>query len=184
MHAAVIYDYNDSGKKYVCDIRNALSVPEMDECLVHPIMIRLVGIDVDECPKFLSRNPSIENHSIYLPENELRIPMHLKGIISSIPCRRPSEEELIDNGGFLELTSNVDNWDPRSLDLNDQEDAMVTHLGEVKEMRPNNFVISSIFSRSLNPDLFCNDVLDIMGIASVKFLNTKETMDPAELARI
>ena len=81
------------------------------------------------------------------------------------------------------MTPDVDNWDPRSLDLNEQKDTMITHSGEIKESRPKNLVISSLLSRSTDPDLFCNDMLDLMGIASVRFLNTKETMDPVELAR-
>ena len=78
VHAALVYDCHVTGKVYLCIIRNALHVPEMKECLVHPLMMRLVGIEVDECPKFLARHPSIMNHSIYFPDKELRIPMHLK----------------------------------------------------------------------------------------------------------
>ena len=182
VHAAVMYDCQDSSKNYVCIIRNALNVPEMDECLIPPIMMRLTGIEVNECPKFLSKKPSIEDHSIYFPEKELRIPMYLRGIISSIPCRKPSDDELIDNDGVLEFTPDMDNWDPRSLGLNEQEDAMITHSGEIKGERPRNFVISSLLSRSIDPDLFCNDILDMMGVASVRFLNAKEMMDPKELA--
>ena len=59
-------------------------MPEMEECLVHPIMMRLVGIEVDECPKFLLKDPTISNHSIYFPEERLRIQMKLSGVISYI----------------------------------------------------------------------------------------------------
>ena len=69
VHACVLYECDQPGKKYLMMIRNALYVPEMKECLLHPIMMRLVGIDVDECPKFLSKSPSILNHSVFVKRN-------------------------------------------------------------------------------------------------------------------
>ena len=38
VHAGVIYDCESTGNKYLFLIRNALYVPEMRECLIHPIM--------------------------------------------------------------------------------------------------------------------------------------------------
>ena len=70
-------------------------------------MMQLVGIEVDECPKFLSKKPSISNHSIYFQEVDLCIPLKLNGIISFIQCRMPPEDEVNFNDGVLELTPNV-----------------------------------------------------------------------------
>ena len=54
----------------------------MEVNLIPPMMMRLVGLDVNECPKFLSRNPSEEDHSVYFPDAQIRIPLMIKGIIS------------------------------------------------------------------------------------------------------
>ena len=132
VHACVIYDCDKSGRSYLLIIRNTLHVPEMNECLIHPIMMRLIGLEVDECPKFPSKTPSESNYSIYFPNNDLRIPLKLSGVISYIDCRKPSDDEVFNNDGVLELTPNVDKWDPRSMDLDIQEDSMVDFQGSIK----------------------------------------------------
>ena len=183
VHACVMYDCSQSGKSYLIVIRNALHVPEMEECLIHPIMMRLIGLEVDECPKFLSKSPSEINHSIYFPEQQLRIPLKLSGIISYIDCRKPSEEELYDNDRILDITPNVDRWDPRSMDLDTQEDSMIDFKGNIKVSRPRKFVISSVAFRYMDPDMFCEDVINLVGISSVRFTNGKGNMDPGELSK-
>lgn len=183
VHACVLYDDEMDGRKYLCIIRNALYVPEMEECLVHPIMMRLVGIDVDECPKFLSREPTTSNHSIYFPERNLRIQMKLSGVISYIPCRKPDDDEITNNDGVLELTPDVDKWEPSKLELDVQEDAMLDFSGNIKEKKVKNFVLSSVMTRSMDPDLLANDMENKFGISSVKFSDGTSVMDPVELAQ-
>ena len=181
VHACVVYECDITGKIFILVIRNALHVPDMRECLIHPIMMRLIGIEVDECPKFLSKRPTIENHSIYFPKHDLRIPLYLDGVISYVPIRTPKSNELIDNDGTLDLTPDIDRWDPRSLELGEQEHAMVGFSGEIKA-DPKRFIISAVSSRSLDPELFCEDLEERLGISSVKFRNENESMDPTILA--
>ena len=69
--AAVSYMCDKTGKSMIMIIRNALHIPEMEACLLHPIMMRLANIQVNECPKFLSNNPTESNHSLYFPEYDL-----------------------------------------------------------------------------------------------------------------
>ena len=59
--AAVVYDCEYTGKSYTMIIRNALYMKEMKVHLIPPFMMRLADIEVDECPKFLAKNPSIKN---------------------------------------------------------------------------------------------------------------------------
>ena len=65
--AAVAYDCEYSGMTYIMVIHNALYFKNMDVNLIPPFMMRLAGLEVNECPKFLAPNPTIENHSIYFP---------------------------------------------------------------------------------------------------------------------
>ena len=182
VHAGVMYDCERTGSKYLCLIYNALYIPEMKECLIHPIMMRLIGVEVDECPKFLSPNPSINNHSIRFPDHDLRIPLKLHGVISYLPCRRPGEDELMENDGVLELTPNVEIWDPRNLNLNEQEESMLDFSGNIKELRPKRFIVSQISTSSMDPNLFSMDVDVRFGISSFKFMNGKEEMNPKILS--
>ena len=71
-------------------------LPSVDCCLINPFMMRLAGVQVDECPKFLSPTPSVVNHSIYFPEINLRIPLMLEGIVSYLICRTPNQDECHD----------------------------------------------------------------------------------------
>ena len=182
VHAGVMYDCEKTGRKYLCLIRNALYIPEMQECLIHPIMMRLVGVEVDECPKFLSPNPSINNHSIRFSDHNLRIPLKLHGVISYLPCRKPGEDELMDNDGVLELTPDVEVWDPSNSNFNKQKESMLDFSGNIKEPKPKEFIVSLVSTSSMDPNLFSRDIDMNFGISSVKFINSKEDMDPKILS--
>ena len=65
--AAVAYDCEYTGTTILLVIRNALHMRSMHANLIPPFMMRLAGIEVDECPKFLSPKPSEVNHSLYCP---------------------------------------------------------------------------------------------------------------------
>ena len=67
VHALITYDCPTTGNSYPMMISNALLVPSVDCCLINPFMMRLAGVQVDECPKFLSPTPSIVNHSAVGP---------------------------------------------------------------------------------------------------------------------
>ena len=61
----------------------------MDTNLVPPIMMHLAGIDVDECPKFLSNKSMESNHYVYLPISDIRLIFQLEGTIPYLPSQRP-----------------------------------------------------------------------------------------------
>ena len=168
--AAVLYVCDRTGKEYIMILRNALYVPEMDACLIHPIMMRLIGIQVDECPKFLSPNPTEINHSIYFEKQNLRIPLLLSGVISFMPCKYPEMKDMEENDGILELTPNVDNWNPHDHVFQDQEEAMVDFGGKIKVSQPRNFIVSAVSSRSMDSDLVLDDINDGCAIGSVRFM--------------
>ena len=56
------------GITYLLVLKNALHVPSMAYNLLTPFMMRLAGIEVKECPKFLSETPDVKDHSIYFRE--------------------------------------------------------------------------------------------------------------------
>ena len=117
VNAAVAYDCDLTGQTYILVICNALYVPDMEVSLIPPMMMRLAGIQVDECPKFLAKTPNESHHSMYFPEHQIRIPFLLEGIISYIPSRKPTTKELEDNDGdYLLLTPNLPEWDPHTDD--------------------------------------------------------------------
>ena len=82
VHALIVYDCDTTGKSYLFMLNNALLVPSLTCCLINPIIMRLTDLHVNECPKFLAPLPTESNHSIYFPDEDLRIPLKLEGIIS------------------------------------------------------------------------------------------------------
>ena len=48
MDTSVVYECNRIGMVYILVMRNDLFVPEIETCLIHLIVTRLVGIKVDK----------------------------------------------------------------------------------------------------------------------------------------
>ena len=117
-------------------IQNALYLKAMNVSLIPPFMMRMAGIDIDECPKFLAKTPTIKHHSMYFPTQDLRLPLKLHGTISYVPVRIPNEDEMMSIETVLELTPKVDNWNPHDDCYEQQEKSMLTFGGELKERQP------------------------------------------------
>ena len=67
VHAAVAYFCPINGNSKILIINNMLYIRDMEHNLLPPIMMRLNGLLLDELPKFLCPNPTIETHSIFFP---------------------------------------------------------------------------------------------------------------------
>ena len=155
------YDCEFTGETRLLIIRNALHVPSMNNHLIPPFMMRLAGLDVNECAKFLAKKPNISHHSVYFPEEKQRIPLSLIGITSYIPTRTPRGNEL-DDLDILELTPQVEQWDPHSHSFRDQEDSMVNYKGELRDHRDDDdkFIVSSVDSNPNEPRYVVSSVID------------------------
>ena len=121
--------------------------------------MRLAGLEVNECSKFMAKSPTIEHHSIYFPEDKLRIPLSLNGIISYIPVRTPTSQELEEPIDMLELTPNIPSWDPHNLIYSKQEESMLKGDGTVKDPPRRKFVISSVLTEDMDPATFDSKII-------------------------
>ena len=93
---------------FIFVIYNALYFQNMDTNLLPPIMMRISGLDVDECPKFLSSKPMERNHSVYLQMLDIRLQLQIEGTISYLPTRRPLKVKLKEyEGEYMLLTPNT-----------------------------------------------------------------------------
>ena len=173
----VAYDDEYDGSRHLIMIRNALSVPSMSNHLIPPFMMRLAGLEVNECAKFLAKKPSIHHHSILFPDPRYRIPLSLTGITSYIPTRLPKQCELDDLEKdcvpLLEITPQVNHWNPHATVYQDQEDAMLDYKGNLKEPRnerkhvlssleqsvEHTHCVSGVIDRSLDPVLLAEDLV-------------------------
>ena len=191
--AAFCYDCEYTGETYLMIIRNAIYLRKMITNLIPPFMMRMAGLEINECPKFLAKRPTLEHHSIYFPDEELRIPLKIHGIISYLPVRSPSEDELTSLSTMLELTPQSSAWDPHDETYQVQEDSMLSFEGEIKDPPKRKFIVSSVISRAVDPVTFGEDVTrraSEMGISqhriySIKTANgSKSLIKPADLAKV
>ena len=155
------YDCEFTGETVLLIIRNALHVPSMNNHLIPPFMMRLAGLEVNECAKFLAKKPNISHHSVYFPEERRRILLSLTGITSYIPSRSPTGHEL-DELDILELTPQVEQWDPHSHSYRDQEDSMLDYKGEMRQQQNDErkFIVSSIKTNIDEPRHSVSSVID------------------------
>jgi len=107
---ATAYDHPRTGETYILIFGQALYLGDkLQHMLICPNQARHNGVIIDDIPRHLSHDNS-STHSIYFPDSDVRIPLQLKGIISNIDTRLPSQHE-INNCKWLIMT--VDNdWDP------------------------------------------------------------------------
>ena len=64
----------------------------MKHNLLSPFIMRLAGLEVNDQPEFMIRNLTTKHHSVYFKENDIRLPLAIKGIVSFLPTRKPSQE--------------------------------------------------------------------------------------------
>jgi hypothetical protein len=81
--------------------------------------MRANGIIVDDIPKHLAPDPKAATYSIYVPEQDLRIPLKLKGKISGLHTRYPSEQE-VETCKRIILTSDAE-WNPNAEEFEEKE---------------------------------------------------------------
>ena len=62
-------------------IRNVLHLKEMKHNPLSLFIMRLAGLEVNEQPKFMTRNPTTKHHLVYFKENYIILPLAIKVIV-------------------------------------------------------------------------------------------------------
>ena len=129
---ATAYDCPKTGKAYVLVINEALYFGDkMNHSLLCPNQLRANGIRVDDCPRQFDETSS---HSIYVPEHDLTLPLELRGVISGVNTRLPTEAELEDLATHVALTSDLE-WDPNASSFAANEPDHVFEDGDAGDVR-------------------------------------------------
>ena len=93
--------------------------------------MRLSGLEENEQPEFITRNPTTKHHSVYFKENYIRLPLAIKGILSFLPTRKPTQEEYLNIRTRLELTPPFTEWDPHNPSYGIIKNCMLYHYGNI-----------------------------------------------------
>ena len=128
--AVVAYDCPYKAKVYLLLMRNALQVSDIHVNLLPPFIVRESGLHIDECPKSQSPEPTVDTHSIYSTETDLRIHLGLHNTFSYFSTRKPTDYELATCDKIF-ITPDTSSWDPHSSHFSKNEAMMITTEGNV-----------------------------------------------------
>jgi hypothetical protein len=95
VQAGTAYDNPNTGETVILIINQGLYFGDsLPVTLLNPNQMQFNGIEVDDVPKHLAKDPSKATHSIYIPEHVIRIPLSMRGVISCLPVRKPTVQEV------------------------------------------------------------------------------------------
>jgi hypothetical protein len=168
--AGTAYTDPDSGITYILIVNQAIHVGhDLPTTLLNPNQMRSNGIIVDDCPKHLAPDPSVATHSLFVPQHNLRIPLHLNGVISCIPSHYPSSLEL-ETCQWIELTPS-DDWDPHASSFVEEEEQMQVQLDTIHPKHDRS--ISAVLNESI-----CKPVVSFDQAVSRKVMVASTTSTP------
>ena len=119
------------------------------------MQLRLNDVEVNETPKFQSKNPTDQTHALVVPPNSnpletidakpiardqepLLIPLGLRGVTSCFDTWKPTQAEYenCDPSRVFHLTADAPAWDPHTEDYAKCEERMMDDKGRVVETTP------------------------------------------------
>ena len=127
---ALAYDCPYQNKTFVLVFHNALYISHLDHNLLPLFILREANVEVNDKAKIHASDPSIEDHSIYVQDHDLRIPLQLNGIFSYFHTRCPSPDEL-EHCQKVIMTPEGFSWDPYSTHFSTNEESMLDFNGDL-----------------------------------------------------
>lgn len=137
--AAVLYAHPVTGQRYILVFHQVIHHPDLEHHLVCPMQLRMHGIEINETPKYLAKNPTAETFAMKINEESigdesLIIPFHLHGVTAYFPVRKPSRAEYEDESiPKIDMTDEDIPWDPNSEHFAESESAMTDFRGQIIE---------------------------------------------------
>jgi hypothetical protein len=105
--AGMTYDMPCNGRVVIIIVHQAINLPHLPHNLLNPMQMRLHDVVVNQTPKFQCANPTNLYHTITVKgenmNDELVIPLDLRGVVSCFTMRKPMQEEC-DTCDHYELT--------------------------------------------------------------------------------
>ena len=121
-------------KEHILITWNALHAPAMTNNLMLPFIMREAGVIVNSAPKTQVKNPTIEDHSMNVEEQDFRITLSSWGTFSHFPTTKPTERQLEECEDVYLLTPDG-HWNPHQDAHARNEESMVDWEGNVIEKK-------------------------------------------------
>jgi len=138
VQAGAAYDDPSTGETIILVINQGLYFGDnLPNSLINPNQMRANGLEVDDIPKHLLRDPSKSMHSIYIPDHDIRLPIAMRGVISYLPIRKPTIQEM-EACRWVNLTAEAE-WDPHSNEFEENE----------KQAHENEWIVTDPIDRNI-----------------------------------
>ena len=108
---------------YILVIRNAMHITSMTNNLIPPFMIREAEIMVYDKPIIQVEKSTVEDHSIYFQETDLRTPLQLWCVFSYFPTSKTTSEYMTDSEEVYLLTTSK--WNPHDKSYSSNKESMI-----------------------------------------------------------
>ena len=134
------YQHPVTGTKYHLVVHQAIHVPHLDRHLLCPMQCRVNDVVINECPKFLTPDPTDHTHAIIIPDPldpsnatpPIVLPLQLQGVISYLDVCAPTRESWTSGECLrLDLTSETLTWDPYDPSYSEMETSMTDFQGHI-----------------------------------------------------
>ena len=109
--AVLAYDCPRTGNTFMLVIHQAIEIPHLDHHLLCPMQCRVHGITINDLPKFLCQDPSLKDHAVIAPGDDVGAdpimiaPLSLRGVTSILDVYKPSMQEWTSGEGIrVDLT--------------------------------------------------------------------------------
>lgn len=131
--AALAYDDAVTGETIILVVNQAIYIPTISHNLLSTMQVRLNDVKIFDTPRFLTEHPNELTHTIVIPmadsDAPYVIPLSLKGVSSSFPTRKPTQEEF-DTLPHILLTSDEPEYDPHDPAFAENEEALTKYVSE------------------------------------------------------
>ena len=136
--AVCAYDCPKTGRAYLLVMRNGLHVPSNEHNLIPPFIMREAGLVVKDTPKIHCQEATVEDHTVYCKEHDLRIPLSLDGIFSYFPTRALTIEEMEhpEELPYIFLSPDTPRWDPYDERFEEYESSFTDPRGDLAYPMP------------------------------------------------
>jgi hypothetical protein len=162
------YDHPETRETFILVFGQALYLGDkLDHSLSCRNQARHNGVVIDDVPKHLSHDGQ-STRSLFFPQENIRIPLSLRGVISFLPTRYPKNNE-INNCRWLIVTGD-DDWEPYDETFEERE-----KMADHEPVHQQRFVYQ-VHSSHANTDLASHIFHQCSAIASTgrKLITTDE----------
>jgi hypothetical protein len=94
--SVIAHEVPGSGRVVILILHQAINFPHLPHNLLNPMQMRLNDVVVNETPKFQCANPTNLSHTITVKgdnmNDELVIPLDLRGVVSCFTMIKPTQE--------------------------------------------------------------------------------------------